>query len=175
MEPLEETYFRWLCEHVQRVENPTPSTTRWNLLRHLHSTQYVYLAGHDDNRAEDGVELRRYFHGESRIPRDPSWEHLPCSVLEMLVALAGRAHFNAMIENDPAWWFWHFIDNLNIDTPDSQMLDVRYIDQVLERWMYRQYTVDGEGGLFPLEHSRSNQREVETWYQLMAYLEEKGW
>lgn len=174
-EPLEDRYFRWLCSHVLNVEIPTPSLTYWNLLRLLHGTQYVWVQGYDENRAEDGVELRYYYRTESHTAKDDGWEHLPCSVLEFLVSLSARAEFNSMMTEPPAWWFWHFIDNLDINFPDNVELPEEYVIDVLDRWMYRQYEWTGQGGLFPLEVALDDQRNVETWYQLMAYLEEKGW
>lgn len=175
MEPLEDLYFQWLCAHVQDATNSTPSTTRWNLLRQLHSTQYVWVDGYDENRAEDGVELRTYFGSESQQHLDPAWEHLPCSVLEFMVALSARAEFNSLIMEPADWWFWHLIDNLGIDYPDATSLPVDHVSMTLEDWMFRQYGSNGHGGLFPLQSPNEDQRYVETWYQLMAYLEERGW
>lgn len=175
MEPLEDMYFRWLCAHVQHVQVPTPSTTRWNLLRYLHGQPFVWIDGYDENRAEDGVELRAYFSNESRTPLDPSWLHQPCSVLEMLVALAVRCEFNSMLVEPVSWWFWHLTDNLGIDYPDAVAFPEDHVEMVLNTWMYRAYDQFGVGGLFPLQHPNQDQRHVEIWYQMMAYLEEKGW
>jgi hypothetical protein len=36
----------------------------------------------------------------------------------------------------------------------------------------RLYTTSGYGGLFPLEEPKEDQRKVEIWYQMMAYLGE---
>lgn len=175
MEPLEDLYFQWLCAHVQHVAIPTPSTTRWNLLKYLHSQQYVWMEGYDGSRADDGIELRSYFSTESRTRLDPDWEHMPCSVLEMLVALSVRAEYNSLIVEPVSWWFWHLIDNLGIDYPDAVELPLYSMEATLDVWMYRQGDPNGQGGLFPLENPKEDQRHVEVWYQLMAYLEEKGW
>ena len=74
-ELLEDPYFEWLCAQVIRQET-TPSLTYERLLATLHATEFVWLVSGDDNRAEDGVELR-----------DPTERgHMPCSVLQMLIA-----------------------------------------------------------------------------------------
>lgn len=59
-------------------------------------------------------------------------------------------------------------------------LDDTYSDDTYERIQYRLnvinkrlYNEDGTGGgLFPLRHATQDQREVELWYQMMAYLTE---
>jgi hypothetical protein len=37
----------------------------------------------------------------------------------------------------------------------------------------REYDPDGRGGLFPLDGTHANQREVELWYQMQAYIIER--
>ncbi len=46
------------------------------------------------------------------------------------------------------------------------------IDDILERLIWRQYQEDGQGGFFPLAWPEQDQREVELWYQMNAYLAE---
>ncbi len=58
------------------VEVPTPSLTYWKLFRTLYSTEFVWLLSGDDNRAEDGLELREEFLLESNIPDDPQWRDI---------------------------------------------------------------------------------------------------
>ena len=70
-EPFEEAYFKWLCAKVDHTNVPTPSLTHWNLLRILHRNEFVWLLTGDDNRAEDGVDLRHAFLLEKGYsPRD---------------------------------------------------------------------------------------------------------
>ena len=61
-EPLEETYFKWLAVQVvvnTRLRNPRQ--TNWEILRQLHSTEFLWRVHNDDNRVEDGKELRSEF------------------------------------------------------------------------------------------------------------------
>ncbi len=89
-EPLENLYFNWLCAKVIHVENPTPSLTYWKLFRELHNFEYVWLISGDDNRAEDGLELRTEFLMEVNLPDDPVWSGVGCSVFEMLIAFSRK-------------------------------------------------------------------------------------
>jgi hypothetical protein len=56
-EPLEEAYFRWLCNQVVNVKLKNPSRTYWSLLKQLHSREFVWIIPNDDNRLEDGRYL----------------------------------------------------------------------------------------------------------------------
>jgi hypothetical protein len=172
-EPLENLYFNWLCGKVHRVEVPTPSLTYWNLFRILHDTEFVWLRSGDDNRVEDGLELRDEFLLESRLPDDPSWRLAGCSLFEMLIAFARKAEFNA--GETPHFWFWRFLENLGLDGQNDADIDEHYVDNVLFTLVWRGYDADGRGGLFPLNNPKENQRDVEIWYQFCAYLVDIDW
>ena len=120
-EPIEDIYFNWLYSKVASVEVPTPSLTYWNLLRELHATEFVWLISGDDNRAADGVELRKEFHRmiQLELDQDLPWMMLGCSVLEMLIAFSRRASFQTdMPERE---WFWIFLEHLGLaDLNDAQ-------------------------------------------------------
>lgn len=171
-EPLEDVYFNWLCTKVLRLENPTPSLSYWNLLKQLHGTEFVWLTSGDDNRAEDGVDLRLEFFKEAYLKPEQSWYGLGCSILEMMIAFSRRAAFDT--ERDPKEWFWEFLNNLGLDefndasdaTPDE-------VDDILNTFMWRTYAENGEGGMFPLKSSDEDQRSIEIWYQFCEYLIEK--
>lgn len=170
-EPIEELYFNWLYSKVAAVENPTPSLTHWTLLRDLHSTEFIYLVSGDDNRAQDGLDLRREFLRESFIGEDPPWLSIGCSVLEMLYAFARKASFETGVSTRD--WFWLFLDNLGIaDLNDASNRISQKVSEVLDRFIWRTYRRNGEGGMFPLRSSPNDQREVEIWYQFCEYLVE---
>ena len=126
----------------------------------------------DDNRIEDGKKLRYEFLNAQGIDEvDPEWMSLGCSMLEMLLGLARRASF----ESDEASteWFWRFIVNLglykyNDKTYTNEVSTI--VDETLDRVIFRTYSPNGAGGLFPLTHPRTDQRKVELWYQLSAFL-----
>jgi hypothetical protein len=58
-----------------------------------------------------------------------------------------------------------------IDTNDTNT-DVKEVNAIIKRVVDRTYQHNGHGGLFPLRLATSDQRKVEIWYQLSAYLSE---
>jgi hypothetical protein len=173
-ERLENMYFDWLCAKVILVQRPTPSNTYDVLLKTLHNTEFVWLLSGDDNRAEDGKELRREFLIVGDFPDDVEWRTLyPCSVLEMLIAFSRRAEFNSEISAKD--WFWEMLENLSLkDVNDASEVSPYEIEDVLEHFMWRRYTPDGDGGLFPLNDPREDQTQVEIWQQFCDYLVDKN-
>jgi hypothetical protein len=173
-EPIENLYFNWLCAKVINVEVPTPSLTYWRLFQMLHNTEFVWLVAGDDNRAEDGVELRYEFLMEARLSAEPDWSHLGCSLFEMLIAFARRAEFNA--GESTHFWFWKFLENLELsEVNDACDWSDEKIERILHKVIWRTYDGDGRGGLFPMVNPPKNQRDVEVWYQFCEYLVDQDW
>ena len=143
-------------------------------MRQLYVKEFVWLIPNDDNRAEDGKALRYEFINEQGIDEvDQEWLDLGCSFLEMLIALARRAAFES--DDEVVEWFWRFIFNLGLNnhTDSAYTRETeREVDNVLDTVIFRTYDADGLGRLFPLTHPRQDQRKVELWYQLAAYLTE---
>lgn len=173
-EPIDETYFVWLYDLVGNSGRRS-SRTHWDLLRQLHTKEFFDLVPNDDNRVEDGRELRYEFvqeFGLSRIHAD--WMGIGCSVLEMLIGLSRRLAFQA--EGDYREWFWQLIQNLELSTFNDAHYD-RYqieIEEKLNCLIHRTYASNGKGGLFPLNHPAEDQTRVEIWYQLEAYILEQN-
>lgn len=169
--PLDELYLTWLYSQVGSVKLTTKTRTYWSLLRQLHSTEFVWQIRNDDNRVEDGRDLRLEFIAEEdESDPDPAWMDLGCSMLELLVVLSRELFFQ--VEGEPRDWFWHLIDNLGIRINDREY-DRRAelaIDAACKAVIFRTYSSDGRGGLFPLHRPNDDQRDVEIWYQLNAYL-----
>ncbi len=174
-EPLENLYFNWLCAKVIHVENPTPSLTYWKLFRELHNFEYVWLISGDDNRAEDGLELRTEFLMEVNLPDDPVWSGVGCSVFEMLIAFSRRTQFSA--GETTGFWFWHFLEKLRLsdlnDATSKRRLDE--IEDILNVFVWRTYDSNGHGGLFPMKNKGHDQRDVEIWYQFCEWLVDQDW
>ncbi|HOA03649.1 MAG TPA: hypothetical protein PKI27_15170 [Dermatophilaceae bacterium] len=167
----DDAYLRWLYGQVASVRLKNPNRTYWSLLRLLYTTEFVWFVPNDDNRAEDGRELRYEFIEETGIAHlDDEWLALNCSMLEMLIALSRRLAFEA--DGQARAWFWHLLHNLEIDnyTDAVAPFPERRINNVLDTVIWRTYREDGRGGLFPLKRAHENQKKVEIWYQLAAYL-----
>jgi hypothetical protein len=169
-EPLDELYLTWLYSQVGSVKLKNKVRTYWCLLRRLYQTEFVWQIPNDDNRIEDGRDLRQEFLESEQIDADADWVELGCSMLELLIVLSRRLSFLA--EGEPSDWFWHMIDNLDIHVNDRDYNETRegHIDETLNRVVWRQYAPDGRGGIFPLRRPEYDQRDVELWYQLNAYL-----
>lgn len=168
-QPIEETYFNWLCAKVMSVEIPTPSLTHWNLLKQLHNTEFVWLLSGDDNRAEDGVELRAHFFLEASMNPDPVITAFGCSILEMLIAFSSVAEFET--DRSARKWFWEFLENLDLaQFNDASYVTGEEINEILQSFVWRTYDPTGRGGIFPLHYTEHDQRTVEIYYQFCEYL-----
>jgi hypothetical protein len=156
------------------VEVPTPSLTYWKLFRKLFNTEYVWLVSGDDNRGEDGLELREEFFVESNLEDDDSLSMIGCSIFEMLIAFSRRAEFNA--GETPEFWFWKFLENLELhEENDASTTPPEKIDRILYDFVWRDYDEDGYGGLFPMNDPPEDQRKVEVFYQFCQYLVDQDW
>lgn len=174
---LDEQYFEWLYSQVCSVETSQIKSYR-NLLYLCYQMEYVWLIPNDDNRLEDGKYLRYEFLELleiSKDKRDQWWMELGCSILEFLVALARRLEFETDIATDI--WFLELIDNLGLAKYNdrTRMTEEKKqdIEDTINRMVWRTYRYNGRGGLFPLDHPEEDQREVEIWYQLSAYINER--
>lgn len=171
---IDDLYFEWLYGQIAAVTNRNPARSYWSLARQLYTTEFTWFIPNDDNRAEDGKELRIEFLDLSNVSVTQDWMELNCSMLEMLIALARRASFETGLE--PLWWFWKLMDNMEL----KNYTDITYnvavtqdVQEKLERVCQRTYRKNGRGGLFPLSHTIKDQTEVELWYQMATYLLEE--
>lgn len=169
--PLEERYFCWLYNKVASVRVVDPSKTYWRLLLVLHTTPFEWFVANDQNRAVDGTNLRlEYLNGEEAA--DEVWLSEECSMLEMLIGLARRINFVTQVPTDVC--FWLVLRNLGIGqglTDDGfTEEDEAIVREMLAMVVERTYEYDGTGGLFPLNKPHRDQRGVEIWYQMSAFL-----
>lgn len=176
-EPLDELYFKWLYGQISDPEITDPSLTYWNVLRKLYQTEFKGRIPNDENRLADGVELRvEFLHSEGITSVDDvdiHWLELDCSFLELMVGLSRRLAYESIDGGEPHFWFWQLMENLSLlRYNDSRKLMIKRIDGILDRVIERQYEANGDGGFFPLRYPTQDQREVELWYQLNAYLQE---
>ena len=163
---VDNAYYDWLRRKVGAYDADDVNL----LFDILYHTDFYWTVANDDNRAADGIVLRSTFmdtEGWNTEPRSGD----PCSVLEMLIALASR------IDNDIMWdgekdrtadLFWEMVDNLDMDYDDVDDICVK-----LGIFLDRKYDVNGLGGIFPLRKGAfEDQRNVEIWYQMQSYLME---
>lgn len=170
-------YFDWLYGLVCKQSNSHISFRR--LLMHLHNINFRYSIRKDQNRAEDGIDLRYRFaitehYGESP---DLIMDYLggPCSVLEMMVALAIRCEENIMddpnIGDRTGQWFFGMIISLGLGSMTDTRFDRYFVEDIIETFLDREYEPNGRGGLFTIRDCDVDLRDVEIWYQLCWYLD----
>jgi len=174
--PLDELYLRWLYSQVLPLETTNTSRSFWSLLGQLYSKEFVWIVANDDNRLEDGRYLRHEFLEEEGLNADHEWAGLGCSMLEMLVGLSRRVAYQ--LDGEPRYWFWELLGNVGLDRCNDRAYKSNKkweedVDEVLDRLIWRNYEADGRGGLFPLKHPDKDQREVELWYQMSAFVLEQ--
>ena len=164
-------YFEWIVDLVGNGESYR------RLLTRLHQIEFIFLIPKDENRAKDGIDLRYRFALDSRMMDAEDYLDEPCSVLEMMVALAIRCEH---IMADPAkgdrtaQWFWEMVSNLGLGGQYDSNYNEWLINDCITRFLEREYDRDGKGGLFRIRRWNRDAREAEIWHQLMAYLNTLG-
>lgn len=173
---LERRYFDWMIELVSDGETDEVRSHR-KLLKHLHEVTFTFSIPMDQNRAEDGIELRYRFgyeEGYSDHEIAVFLDTKDCSLLEMLTALAFRCEEHIMdnpdIGNRTGKWFWNMIYNLGLGEMNDSDYDIEHVDYVIQRFLERKYFRNGDGGLFTVNNSKVDMRSIEIWYQLCLYL-----
>ena len=172
---LRDRYFQWICQIAMNGE----AENHQRLLRFLFNKDYRYIHPRDENRESDGIDLRYRFGYVSDAPLYQITNELdnrPCSVLEMMVALALRCEENIMrdfeIGDRTFEWFKDMLYSLNLYYDDQHFNESR-ADVVIDLFLDRHYAPDGNGGLFHLRHPYEDLRQVETWCQAMWWIDEK--
>ena len=167
-----DAYFEWMYNIVCGDRFPKSISYR-KLLKHLHDTEFIFFISRDANRAEDGVNLRYRFAYETGYPE--VFLGGPCSVLEMIIALAIRIEETIMddpvVGNRTGQWVWGMINNLELGHMDDARYNGSYVEDILIRFLNRYYEPDGRGGLFTIKNCRDDLRDVELWYQACWYLD----
>lgn len=184
-------YKAWLIDLVRMRQHR-------QLFDMLHDIEFTWVHPFDENRAEEGIALRYRFTqdefdsaGRNRYghPYLSSMDDIPCSVMEMLIALAISIEDSIMY--DPAKgdrthiWLWMMLRNLGLDKFSDEFLSrlsdrsfnhIRNtVNKTVSTLLDRTYDYSGYGGLFPLRNPRTDQRDEEIWYQANVYaIEELG-
>ena len=167
---MNEAYFQYLCDLVGGYEAFGQSFCY--LLKELHQKDFYSVWGNDENRAKDGLELRSEWGIQKKRP---------CSILEMMIALAQRMNYIMLddVEKDMTpEFFWKMIDNLGLLDMDDEKMEAQIVECqcVIDRAIYdlveRKYSRNGDGGLFPLRHTSRDQRKVDIYVQANTWLME---
>ena len=165
-----DSYFKWLLNYIDKPDIDNFHT----LLCRLFNTDFVCIIPRDGNRANDGLDLRYSYYKETG---EDITDDRNCTILEMMIALSDRCEIEFMssseFDNRTSQWFWEMIDNLGLSSMNDFNYDERYVELVLDRFLLRQYSPNGEGGLFVIPNAKEDLTKVEIWYQLNWYINNK--
>ena len=156
----ETDYFEYL---VGYVTNKNTRYTYSKLLKYLYNRTFIWTVNLDKNRAADGLALRARFFDDDALKK-------PCSVLEMMIALADR------IENHILWdptkgdrtdlWFWSMIANMQLSKYKDTSYNEHEVDNCVTRMLMRDYDSQGHGALFTVNEPIHDMRITDIWYQM---------
>lgn len=171
-------YFEWLVELVCG-ERYSKEVSYKKLLQLLHSIEFTYFVPNDQNRAADGEDLRYRYVLEKCDPLSEDFVlrtlYGPCSVLEMMIALALRCEENIM--DDPSigdrsgQWFWGMVKNLGLMSQIDTIFDEDRVRDAISRFLSRDYEPDGRGGLFTVKNCPVDMRKIEIWTQMWRFID----
>jgi hypothetical protein len=167
MTTVDHEYYLWL---TKKIDIPNKKSYL-DLFETMHNAEFVWTVPNDDNRVQDGIDLRSEFlniRGEGEINLGGA------TCLEVLIALSRRMAFIADGGHHSSLWAWVLLKNLGLNRfPDPFTSEKRYrVNTILHDLIWRDYHPDGRGGFFPLQNPDVDQTKVEIWHQLNAYVSE---
>lgn len=179
MRGTSDPYFDWLCILIG-VNSNFPKRNYFQLISALHRTEFTPKLAMDQNRGADGLQLRVEFMDEHG-PWGSATNRGPCTMLEFLVALAKRMSFLTYGEGNhgqTAYYFWKMMENLGLSKVTDDRWETAngdfFVEDAVWRINQREFMPDGSGGIFPLKRPNGDQRKIEIWYQMNAWLLENS-
>lgn len=149
------------------------------LCKYLLDFDFYAKDDRDINRVYDVNEMRNtYLSIYAPGQHYPKYKKM-CSVLEIIIIMArlSQSVCEDDIPNNTTYrWFRELITNLGLgDYTDEYIMDndefpFDDIYYKIDTFVEREYYPSGVDGMFPLRHPEKDQRKVELWYQMHAYL-----
>ena len=184
---LVDAYYDWLTEKIGIANSDGEFLNdiySWSLKK-LFNTEFkirdekrVETGSYDIDRACDGLYLRDLFSECIEVSND-FWHGLifsECSILEMMIALSVRMDNNYLFEPEvgerSALWFWNMFENLGLMEYDNDRFDDQEVSDILKIFVNRQYSSDGNGGLFTIRDPRFDARKYDIWSQMTRWISE---
>lgn len=171
---IKNEYFEWLYNYACKGRINDKISYR-KLLMLMHDITFDFYIRNDMRRAIDGTDLRYRFAAVKHYDNIGAILDDPCSVLEMILALAIRIEENIMC--DPAYgdrtgqWFWDMLSNIGLGRMTDDIFNEKVASQKLYNFMERQYSPDGKGGLFYIQNCDQDLANVPIWTQACWYLD----
>ena len=170
---IEHEYFEWLYNYVCKGRAHDKVSYK-KIFKLLYDIEFTFYIRNDLNRARDGVDLRYRF---ALLKNDDTIMDVldePCSVLEMMIALAIRIEETMM--DDPRYgdrtnqWFWLMMSNLGLKYMTDDVFDEVKANDIIYTFLERQYSPDGKGGLFYIRNCEEDLTQIEIGTQVNWYL-----
>ena len=172
---VEERYFNWLYDNIcsKRAHD---DVSYYKILNLLYNRDFYYTIKMDANRGVDGIGLRYRFDMETNPDTLLATNTIihTCSILEMMYALAIKIEYEYM--DDPrygdrtAQWFWEMMKNLGLSMMTDDNYDEQAANEIIDKFLNRDYDHDGKGNIFYVRNSYEDQRDLEIWVQAECYL-----
>lgn len=174
---IRSAYFDWLYSIVEDP-NVFGKNSYRTLLSWLFWVSFAYDNDMDENRATHGLELREEYCDIFHVPfEELSSSVLPyCSVLEMMVALC--IHIEDDIMSNPSHgdrtmrWFNDMLVSLGVDGMTDENFDSTFVANAIGNWLVKDYSSNGQGGLFTTKRTDVDMRSLDIWYQACVYINE---
>ncbi len=177
------SYIEWLESFtIDETMSDDRRPTYGYLLKKLWSMPFYGSIGNDDDRGDEGLELRTRYNSilarntgvDFRLIPDANAIFGECRVLEMLVALSMRMYDlmqDMGVYNSVSRWFWEIMHNVGFDDLDDSVYLESNGDQVVENVVtdileLHERKSGRPGGWFYV----SDWRNLEIWYQMHEYL-----
>ena len=137
----------------------------------------------DENRAKDGINLRNRFSDLYSLSGDQMREifgEKPCSMLEMMIALAIRIEDDFMgteSTNNTSRWFWSMIFSMGLQFQKDGNFDEDRVHSIIMQFIDHRYGQDGRGSLFHVPIHGVDFRSLQIWDQMnywLILLDKKG-
>lgn len=130
----------------------------------------------DENRAKDGVNMRNLFCDAYRLDGEQMqaiFGSKPCSMLEMMIALAVRIEDDFMgteSTNNVPRWFWSMIFSMGLNICSDSCFDSNKVDHIILQFIEHKYAPDGRGSLFNIPMHNLDFRNMQIWDQMNQWL-----
>lgn len=172
-------YFDYICNLICDSKFKRNKKAYSKLLYFLFDTPFRYSMEMDENRYQDGLNLRYRFAVEYRYSEHYIFDMLSdrdCSVLEMMVSVANRCEESCIddpeLGSQTGFIFWKMVESLGLIYSENRYFDLEFVDYTIQRFLNREYFENGEGGLFTLRFPRRDMTTVEIWMQACWWLNE---
>lgn len=167
---IRDEYFEWMYQLID-------GKGYRELLNTLYCTEFIYTIPMDENRLVDGVNLRYKFARDCGYPGVAvrlKFDNDTCSVLEVMIALAIRME-QTILEDETKGdrtyeWFWTMIKSLGLYDMTDDTFDVEIVEDIMDKFLNREYTYDGFGSLFYVPETDCDMRLIEIWSQASIFI-----